>query len=302
MSLPDEDRELQRLLDGDGGETARLYRKLSRVEPPRRLDRNVLGEAARAVHGHAPRRHRWLVGFSSAAGIVLAAGVAWHVGQDALHQPEPSAFRTTPSAAQQRVYVPVHPFESAPARSEHEAKDSAATSAAAAAPAEPARELAPAVTKTTTVRARAQDARPQAAPAQAPAPAAPPPLPPAPAVAAAPEPAPASAPASAAQAAPAADAMKLESRGAVRQNLRSSESADSLDAAPAKQESAASTPDSLKRSAEIRNDSKLAPDAWIRRIQWLLEQGRDVQARESLNLLRRMHPDVELPDDLKSLQ
>lgn len=292
MSLPDEDRELQRLLDGDGGETAALYRKLSRVEPPRRLDRNVLGEAARAARGHAPRRHRWLVGLSSAAGIVLAAGVAWHVGQDALHQPEPSAFKTAPPAAQQRVYVPVHPFESAPARSEHEATDSAATSAAAAAaPAEPAPELAPAVTKTNTVRARAKDARSQAAPVSPPAPAAPPP-----------PPATAPAPAPTAQAAPAAAAMKTESGGAVRQDIRSSESADTIDAQATRRDSAATTPESLKRSAEIRNDSKLAPDAWIRRIQWLLEQGRDVQARESLNLLRRMHPDVELPDDLKSLQ
>ena len=75
MTKPD-DRDLDKLLSDDGGEWGALYGKLSRVEPPRRLDRNVLGEAARAVHGHVPRRQRWLVGLGSAAGIVLAAGVA----------------------------------------------------------------------------------------------------------------------------------------------------------------------------------------------------------------------------------
>jgi hypothetical protein len=62
------------------------------------------------------------------------------------------------------------------------------------------------------------------------------------------------------------------------------------------------TPEALTRSQEIHNDMRMPPDAWIRRIQWLLDEGRNEQAIESLRLLRRMHPDVELPDDLKELQ
>lgn len=97
------ERDLERLLEDDGGEFAALYRRLPRAEPPRRLDRSVIAEAARAVRGHPPRRQRWLVGFGSAAGLVLAAGIAWHAGQDALHRQ-----RMEPAAAQ-RV-VPVNPI------------------------------------------------------------------------------------------------------------------------------------------------------------------------------------------------
>ncbi len=87
MNLPHEpERDLDRLLGEGGGELGSLYRRLPRVEPPRRLDRNVLGQAARAVRGTTPRRHRWLVGFGSAAGVVLAAGVAWQIGQEVLYQ------------------------------------------------------------------------------------------------------------------------------------------------------------------------------------------------------------------------
>jgi hypothetical protein len=86
MSAHDPDRELERLLADDGGELGALYRRLPKAEPPRRLDRSILGEAARAVHGYTPRRQRWLFGLGSAAGVVLAAGLAWHVGQDALRQ------------------------------------------------------------------------------------------------------------------------------------------------------------------------------------------------------------------------
>ncbi|MGN6518575.1 MAG: hypothetical protein ACTHK2_04025, partial [Dokdonella sp.] len=77
MSLPrDPDHDLERLLADDGGDLTALYRRLPKAEPPRRLDRSVLGEAARAVRGHTPRRQRWLVGVGSAAGVVLAAGIA----------------------------------------------------------------------------------------------------------------------------------------------------------------------------------------------------------------------------------
>lgn len=102
MTTP-HDRDLERLLD-DGGEFGALYRRLPRAEPPRRLDRSVIAAAARAVRGRAPRRQRWLVGVGSAAGLVLAAGIAWQVGQDALRQQ-----RILEPARAQRV-VPVQPI------------------------------------------------------------------------------------------------------------------------------------------------------------------------------------------------
>ena len=75
------EQDLERLLDADRGEFSALYDRLSRAEPPRRLDRAVLAEASRAVLGRAPRSQRWMLGLGSAAGVVLAAGIAWQVGQ-----------------------------------------------------------------------------------------------------------------------------------------------------------------------------------------------------------------------------
>ncbi len=73
---------LRALLQRDGGELGSLYRRLPHIEPPARIDRAILGEAARAVRGlqpTGPRRSRW---FATAAGLVLAAGISWRVGHD----------------------------------------------------------------------------------------------------------------------------------------------------------------------------------------------------------------------------
>lgn len=280
MTMPD-DRDLDKLLSDDGGEWGVLYRKLSRVEPPRRLDRNVLGEAARAVQGHVPRRQRWLVGMGSAAGIVLAAGIAWHVGHEGVPPTAAPAFETPAASAPRRQYVPVQTFE------------------------ESARRAAP-------------KAETPASPAVAPAPAAPPPpaaAKPRPSASSKPAPAPqASAklekqavatPPPAPQAAAANDAMQdSASKAAAGSNAgtvapKRSEERESLDV---RERARDATPEALTRSQEIHNDMRMPPDAWIRRIQWLLDEGRNEQAIESLRLLRRMHPDVELPDDLKELQ
>src|SRR5689334_19200436 len=116
MNIRDPDRDVDDLLGDDGGEMGKLYRRLPRYEPPRRLDRAVLGEAARAVHsGKPPRRQRWVVGLGSAAGLVLAAGIAWRVGHDVMYQNE----SVSPTAAP-RV-VPVEPI-SEPARAKREDK------------------------------------------------------------------------------------------------------------------------------------------------------------------------------------
>ena len=88
-------RDPDDLLREGGGETGDLYRRLPRYDPPRRLDRAVLNEAARAVHsGKPPRRQRWIVGIGSAAGLVLAAGLAWRIG----HEPMSTNDAVAPAA------------------------------------------------------------------------------------------------------------------------------------------------------------------------------------------------------------
>ncbi|MBO9663457.1 hypothetical protein [Dokdonella sp.] len=284
------DQDLERLLADDGGEFGALYRRLPRAEPPRRLDRSVLAEAARAVHGTRPRRQRWLVGFGSAAGLVLAAGVAWHVGHEALRQQSPEAVHGTPS------YVPVKPIE-APAR-RHESKpaaDAASAPAAEAPAAAPASANVAAETETHAAKPAVEKAAPSQRRAPAPAPAAPPAAP-----VAAPEPQPMlqSAPA------PAAEAEKREAFGAADSTAASAGESAALSKQAAetvpKRERATGTP-ALSSSAELRRDMQLAPELWLARIQQLVKQGRRQQAIKSLQLFRRAHPDWQLPDELRAL-
>lgn len=283
------DQDLERLLADDGGELGALYRRLPRAEPPRRLDRSVLAEAARAVHGTRPRRQRWLVGFGSAAGLVLAAGVAWHVGHEALRQQEHQATRSAPN------YVPVQPIE-APAR-RHESTPPADAAPASA----PATEAPSAANASGAAKARA--AKPAAEKA-APPPPAPAPMSPPPAPAAAPEPQPQPQPQSmlqqSAPAPAAAEAERHEALGAAESAADAAAPAKQAPEALQKRERATGTP-ALSSSAELRRDTQLAPELWLARIEQLLKQGRRQQAIESLQLFRRAHPDWRLPETLREL-
>lgn len=297
MTATDHDRDLEHLLRDDGGEWGALYRKLSRVEPPRRLDRNVLGEAARAVHGRAPRRQRWLVGLSSAAGVVFAAGIAWHIGHDALRNPTLPAPPTASRPQSDARYVPVEAIHTQGREAESAAAPAPATpamsSAAVPAPAPPPAPAAPARSPEPFPKAEAARSTQKAAA-----------TPTVSARGAAMSPA-----ASVAPAAPleqAAPAMEEVVVGADAISERGAAAASAAAAAAAtttpRDEAGASTATQLLRSAELRNDMRLAPADWIRRIRWLLEQGRREQAVESLQLLRRVHPDLALPADLQALQ
>jgi hypothetical protein len=283
------DEELERLLAEDGGELGALYRRLPRVEPPRRLDRSVLGEAARAVHGTRPRRQRWLVGLGSAAGLVLAAGIAWHVGHEPLRQPSQAPAHGTPS------YVPVQPID-APAR-----RREAAPTFELAPPAPAPAASAPPKPASADEAKAARAARPTAehAPAaqrSATPPAAPPPM-------TAPEP-----PAPAALAVPSIQASPQEAAAQTGAKATSADSASesealskpATDAAPKKRERSAGAP-APSSSAELRRDTQLAPELWLARIEQLLRQGRRQQAVESLQLFRRAHPDWQLPEELRAL-
>ena len=62
----------------------------------------------------------------------------------------------------------------------------------------------------------------------------------------------------------------------------------------------APTADAL-RAIPVRRDRALEPDAWLERIRARRDAGRDAQARESLRLFRRKHPEAPIPDDLQPL-
>ncbi|MEO5560862.1 MAG: hypothetical protein ABIO49_13135 [Dokdonella sp.] len=291
MNLPrDSERDLERLLDDDGGDLGALYRRLPRAEPPRRLDRSVLAEAARAVRGYTPRRHRWMVGFGSAAGIVLAAGVAWQVGQKALQQPH-DGFRSSP------IVVPVEPITESSLR-----KRERAAAQKAAAPAAPAAEME------TAAAPEPKPAKPSLAPKPTPKPAVvadaakklQPPAPPAapPPAQAVPFPAQAERTESAAPAAAATGALAPndeefkanQASGGARLDQAASNRARSP---------ALSAP---SESVELRRDMQLSPDNWLAHIRQLLQQGRQQQAADSLRMFRRMHPNVPLSPDLRALE
>jgi hypothetical protein len=109
------EREFEAFLAGEESELARLYRRLPQAEPDAKLDAAVLALARAAVEPqrvnalrHAKARHRrpwWLVGLSSAAGLVLAAGVAWQMRNGFSDGPS-TALRPAP-AGQARDVVPV---------------------------------------------------------------------------------------------------------------------------------------------------------------------------------------------------
>ncbi|MEX1827640.1 hypothetical protein [Luteibacter sp. CQ10] len=74
----------------DERELATLYARLPRVEPSPELDAAV---RAAAMHAQPRRRSRWPLAIGSAAVLVLAVGMGWHLG----HEPVmPPAARTLP--------------------------------------------------------------------------------------------------------------------------------------------------------------------------------------------------------------
>ncbi len=283
----DPDLDLERLLDDDRGDFGAIYKRLARNEPPRRLDRTVLAEAARAVHsGRPPRSQRWLLGLGSAAGIVMAAGIAWQVGRqidsrDAAMSPATQA----PRASQ---VITVLPISELPAPS----PAAAAETTAEAAPEEKPKPVP-------EVMARPRKAVPVPAPVAAPAPPAPPPP---------------------AQEAP---LIERETADAVQESATSAARSDAQDQARNTAGSVAepATADTLQKrssqaareeamptrapapstSVQLRRNMRLAPQDWLAEISRLKKEGHRQQAIENLLLFRRMHPDWVLSDDLRKL-
>ena len=292
----DPEQDLQRLLDDDGGDFGAIYKRLSHPEPPRRVDRVVIANAARAIRAdRAPPGQRWLLGLGSAAGLVLAAGIAWQVGK----QIESQEAQTGPERSH-RSMISVEPITESARVQKSVAPEADAAMAdkempAAAAQAKP--EAMP--------QARKRSVSPPPAPM-----AAPPPAPQAPPIlkqqAAEPAPAPAMSAADEAQAFPEKkDSLSSEVTSRAAGDLRSERSDQAAGnaavmSAPkaAPEQSRAPSPNS---SVKLRQNMHLAPQDWLAEIVRLKNAGHRQEAIENLRLFRRMHPDWQLSDELRRL-
>lgn len=284
-------------------ELAALYRHLPQAEPDAALDAAVLSEASRAVA--PPKRHplpRWMVALSSAAVLVLAAGLVWRLefaqqqapveAPAALQQAQPDALDDTTT---QDMAPPAEPA-AAPA-SGRASQPAMARRAPAAAPALPAPQVrqererqAPAITPQVKALAvppakRAASAPPRIAPPPAvdeassmpvpplpapPLPIPPPPMPSKPLTAASQE-----HPATMATAYTADMAQPADGTTATASTVG------------ARGEAAATPPAFTQRVEQIR--------------QTLRQGGSRNEARKSVHALQHDFPGVVLPDDLRAL-
>lgn len=294
----DPDRDLERLLDEDGGEFGAIYRRLGRPEPPRRLDRIVLASAARAVHGgRAPPAQRWMLGIGSAAGVVLAAGIAWQVGKQlesreaesggSLERSHPSVIAVQPisePAAPQKAESDLAISDQAgpPAASQvEEPKPLQAARQKAVRPAPPPPAAAPVEAPALMKERAAQPERANAVADDAEA-----------------EAFPSAKDMPEAGAAPAASG-QLGKRDQREQAGEAAAAArnESL-SAPEPLQSRAPPPTS---SVQLRQNMRLPPEEWLAEIVRLKREGHRQQAIENLRLFRRMHPDWKLSDELLRL-
>lgn len=310
------DRDLEDLLDDDAGRIGAAYRKLSKMDPPRRLDRNVLAEASRAVHGR-PRASRWLLGIGTAAGVLLAGGIAWRVNHDMLQQRESAPMSSPAAEAVPPGIIRVEPRDDsndkgkgsgkvAPPDEQLESAHAAAEIAGAASrkrnsPVErkaaqaeqkldsgfvPDPTIKEAVPKPAPEAARMQEEiREQAAPMVPPMPAPP--------VASVPEPT-----------SIADESNSAQSRRATTETESSMGSEPVQKAEGQDQNAAASSNIPTRDEGSLEQASSFDEarvTAKIVRIRALLRAGQREEALKSLRELRRQHPDVVLPADLRTL-
>lgn len=276
---PDDER-----LPGED-ELAALYRKLPQKEPGPALDAAVLRAAAQAVQPARRRRARWPVALSSAAVLVLAAGLGWRM-RDMPVATVPSAPGATTLEAPPAPTVAAN-AGAAPAVAEQLA-------AKQAAPEKPALPAADVATQSAHVTAQARRSTNAMAMKNAPsyAPAEPPQ-----AMSRA-ETAPAPAQAQVADQAIAYDhPAALVSSEAARAKAAP---ATRMMAAPAPMAATAPAPaPPIAPPADTARDAHDTPAQELDKIRRLLTNGQRDEARQRLADLHRDHPDYPLPDDLR---
>lgn len=335
----DNERDLEQFLADEGSSLSALYRKLPPAEPDGKLDAVVVSLAHRAVNPPLiamprraltkPPRRAWIVGFGSAAGLVLAAGIAWQLRTTIEHDTAPAAMDSDVSTRDIVIVGTIEPQKSpttepVPTAPIVEANEVFAQASPGRTDKEALAKRAPPKTKRQQDEAFTHARRGEYGVTEytLPSGAAGPP----------PRPAPAAKPASA-QPFP-ADADRLDNKrektdmpAAAEQReaeatlpLAASSSverkaelatgsnrADALAdmapeppavATPSSKLMQSTSPTAPSRSAALARNARLEPKAWIALIQQLVRDGRDVEARENLSLFRRKHPRLPLPDDL----
>ena len=308
------DRDLHDLLGEDAGRIGASYRKLGKLEPPRRLDRNVLAEASRAVHGR-PRASRWLIGVGTAAGVLLAAGIGWRVNHDMAEQREAVPMSAPASKAAPAGVIRVEPRADSSGEAKYDDNKAPAENQPGVADAETA--TASISVNGTAVERKAGQAKQKLdkdfVPDPAPRKSA---RRPAQATASKQEEireqtapmSPAAQPQSAAaapmQAPTPAESPPAQSLGGASEAEPALAPAPMQKAVPA-QDSAADSASTLSQDGARRERSSSATNAAamteIDRIRALLRAGQRDAALEALRQLRREHPDLVLPADLQVL-
>ncbi|MBS0591595.1 MAG: hypothetical protein JSR65_13290 [Proteobacteria bacterium] len=332
------DAEFDALVREHEARLAPLYRKLPQAEPGAALDARIREQARHALHGAssppqraavAPvRARRWLPGFSAVATMLLVAGLAWRLLPQRA-QPETAALPSaaeptatpTPALESAATGTPTLAAKSAPASADRRelaasaptpasGHDAAMPAPKAAAPRPTTRVMdrAPQLARTASAGEESARAESDAFPATPPR-----------ARAVSPAqteaiPAPTSALAESAsalvapQVAPASPALNSESALARRpptpavaqraahihrdadQPQRYRWSLDASSPSPASDASGIYPPD--------------APpvDIWFSIVRAMHADGQDAAAKRALLDLRRQHPDVSIPADLRDLQ
>lgn len=240
-----------------------LYDSLPRKEPSPSLDQAVRRAAADAVR-RAKRRPRWPITAASAAVLVLAAGISWHLHEQSADNVSMPSSRV----ASDRALPPAPPARKA-------MTESAGATASVSAPVQPATAMAPRTHETirSAWKPRALPATPaaqRAAPTpqdQGMAESAPLPAPPAPVAAQAYAPAP----------------LAKEAGAARTTSAR-------MMAAPAP------PPDPTAVNPAD------GPEQEFDKIRQLFAQQRRDEALQRLAAFRQAHPDIPVPDDLQNQQ
>ncbi|KRE99546.1 hypothetical protein ASG87_14225 [Frateuria sp. Soil773] len=120
---PTDPREPDERLPGET-ELAALYRRLPQQEPGPALDAAVLRAAAQAVAAQAPatrrRRPRWPIALGSAATLLLAAGLGWHM-RDLPSSVQPAAVAPATGTGESARPIAAAPPPAAPAVAEEAA-------------------------------------------------------------------------------------------------------------------------------------------------------------------------------------
>ena len=296
MTTPPSNSRLPEPLTAEERElAARLAQLGPHGTPPPALDAGIIAAAHAAAVGQArPRQGRWPALLGLAATLALAIGVTWQLQPGAGVAPRDEVPRERASAvAIEAAADSAEPAVGPAGLLEPRQADDGDGSGAEAVP---MRVPDPSAAEADRAPA-AMPGRTQPAASAMPAP----PLP-------LPQPAPPAAPPAPLAAEPAIDAATpAQAQRETTMARRIPESRAEAKAAPALVDrampaaSAEAVAASELSAVPVARDGELAPAAWLERIRLRRDAGDLAGARESLQLLRRTHPEVVLPEDLREL-